>query len=48
MAKLTLMVVFFAGKGSTVPSKSVDAKKQVENQHTGTSDHLELGMRKET
>ncbi|KAM0721083.1 hypothetical protein Q7P37_003369 [Cladosporium fusiforme] len=35
-------------KGQTVPSSSVDAKNQVENQHTGSADHLELGMRKET
>lgn len=34
------------GKGQTVSGTSVNAKNQVENQHTGSADHLELGMRK--
>lgn len=36
------------GKGETVSGTSVDAKNQIANQSTGTADHLDLGMRKET
>lgn len=35
-------------KGETVSGTSVDAKNQIANQSTGTADHLDLGMRKET
>lgn len=32
--------------GDTVKDAGIDASKQVENQESGSADHLDMGMRK--
>ena len=43
-----LIVVEGGLKGETTQTKAVSGEQQAKNQQTGTSDHLELGMRKKT
>lgn len=44
-----LIVRWCAGtkkSGETVKGAGIDASKQVENQESGSADHLDMGMRK--